>query len=161
MRPKVLLYVQDLIWVQNSSFPNGKHIFPNSWYIFKIWRNEISHYVWNEDSLIILCKLTIWFSAVKLKLGPKLFQFIHRFKYSFDYDSSTGFLSVGLMLYFQVFPNSRRDFGIFECYRARLFNFSQFKEKNAVLPNCYQFTKELGNWDIWSLLDFIFIRLWG
>ena len=118
-------------------------------------------YVWNEDSLIILCKLTISFSAVKLKLGPSFFQFIHRFKYSFDYDSNIGFLSVGLMLYFQVFSNSRKDFGIFECYRARLFNFSQFKEKNVVLPNCYQFTIELGNWDIWSLLDFIFIRLWG
>ena len=29
---------------------------------------------------------------------------------------------------------------------AGLLNFSQFKAKEAVLPNCYQFTKELGKW---------------
>ena len=37
---------------------------------------------------------------------------------------------------------------------APLLNFSQFKEKKGILSNCYQFTKELGNWDFWSLLDF-------
>ena len=51
------------------------------------------------------------------------------------------FLSVGLVLYFQIFPNSQRDFGRFlNVALAGLLNFSQFKEKKAVLPNCYQFT---------------------
>ena len=29
-RPKILLYTQNSQWPQNSIFPNGKHIFPNS-----------------------------------------------------------------------------------------------------------------------------------
>ena len=54
-----------------------------------------------------------------------------------------GFLSVGLVLYFQIFPNSQRDFGRFlNVALAGLLNFSQFKEKKAVLRNCYQFTKK-------------------
>ena len=65
--------------------------------------------------------ITISFSTVKLKSGPNFSQFIYWFKYS---------LNVAL---------------------AGLLNFSQFKEKKGILSNCYQFTKELGNWDFWSL----------
>ena len=53
---------------------------------------------------------------IDLISGPNFSQFIHRLKYSYNYDSNMGFLSVGIMLYFQVFPNSQRDFGIFDCY---------------------------------------------
>ena len=57
-------------------------------------------------------------------------------------------MSVDLMLYFRIFPNSQSYFGAFlNVVLAGLLNFSQFKEKKAVLPICYQLTKELGNWD--------------
>ena len=62
------------------------------------------HYVRNVSS-IILCKLTILFSIAALKSEPKISQII---------DSKFGFLNVALTLYFQVFSNSQRDFGIFE-----------------------------------------------
>ena len=57
-------------------------------------------------------------------------------------------LIVGLMLYFQIFPSSQRDSVTFlNAALAGLLNFSQFREKKAILPNCYQFTKESGNLD--------------
>ena len=37
------------------------------------------HYIWNVNNLI-LCKLTFLFLIIKLKLGLKLFQFIHKLK---------------------------------------------------------------------------------
>ena len=62
---------------------------------------------------------------MKFKLGAKVSQFIHRFKYSYDYDLNMGFLSVGLMLHFQVFLNSQRDFGTFlNVAQAGLLNFA-------------------------------------
>ena len=57
-----------------------------------------------------LCELPILFSTVKLKLGHKLFQFIHKFKIWILKCWSFG------CIYFQVFPNSwkRWKIGIFE-----------------------------------------------
>ena len=78
---------------------------------FEEMKNLI-HYVWNEN-ILLLFKLTISFSTVKLKLGTKFSQFIHRFRYSYNYDSNMRLLSVGLILYFQVLLDSQRDFGIF------------------------------------------------
>ena len=60
---------------------------------------------------LILCKLPILFSAVKLKLGHKFSSIIRRFK----------ILSLEFWLDFHVFPNSQRDFGIFECYSSAGF----------------------------------------
>ena len=53
------------------------------------------------------CKLPVSFLTVKLKLGPNFSQFIHRFKYNYEYNLNMG-LSVDLMLYFQIFPSSRK-----------------------------------------------------
>ena len=66
------------------------------------------HCVLNRSSLIS-CKFLALYSTLKLKLGPNFSQFIH----NSSIDSKLGFLSVCLRLYFQVFPNSQRDFGIF------------------------------------------------
>ena len=65
------------------------------------------------------------YPPVKLKLGANFSQFIHRFKYRYDYDLNMSFLSVGLMLYFQIFLNSQRDFGtFFNVALAGLLNFA-------------------------------------
>ena len=37
LRSEILWYVQNFRWVQNSIFPNGKHIFSNSWSLSKWW----------------------------------------------------------------------------------------------------------------------------
>ena len=66
------------------------------------------HCVLNRSSLIS-CKLLALYSTLKLRLGHNFLQFIQN---SFI-DSKLGFLSVSLRLYFQVCPNSQRDFGIF------------------------------------------------
>ena len=56
-------------------------------------------------------------------------------------------LSVGLMLYIlSNFPRfTKRFWDIFECCSGWTSQIFQFKEKKAILSNCYQFTKELGN----------------
>ena len=46
--------------------------------ILQEWNHSLCQ-VWNVSSLI-LCKLPILFSTVKLQLEHKFFQFIHRFK---------------------------------------------------------------------------------
>ena len=73
LRPRDLLYAQTSWWVQNFIFPNSKQIFSNSLIILKFEEMEyLIHYVWNVSSLI-LCKLLILFSTMKLKLGPNFF----------------------------------------------------------------------------------------
>ena len=56
----------------------------------------------------------------------------------FPVDLKLGLLNVGLMLYFQDFPNSQRDLkiGFF----------------NLVLAGLSQFMKEMENWDFWILV---------
>ena len=80
---------------------------------------------------------------VALFYGPNFSQFIHRFKYSYDYDSNMRFLSVGLTSKFSTIH--KEIWGLLNVSLAELFNFSQFQEKNTVLPNFYQFTEGLGN----------------
>ena len=46
-------------------------------------------------------------------------------------DSNLGFSSVSLRLYFQVFLNSQRDFGILNVALAGLLSFSQFRKKRC------------------------------
>ena len=86
-------------------------------------------------------------------------------------ESRFEFLSVGPRLCFQVFSNSQRHFGIlkFCCsgWTSQLFSIHEKDEKLDFLNislryNFSQFTTELGNWDFWNPLDFIyFVRLWG
>ena len=52
-------------------------------------------------------------------------------------------------------PIHKHFLGFLYVALAGLFNFFQFKVKNGFLPNCYQFTTELGNLYFWSPLDFI------
>ena len=81
-------------WLQSLIFPNTLE---NMFKIWNIWNIHIMEYlihcVQNVNSLI-LCKLPILFSTVKLNIGPKLF------------------------------PNSQKDFRIFECCSGRKFIFS-------------------------------------
>ena len=89
-------------------FSQQKTYFPQ--FIDKFLKFEVIEYlihcVCNRSSLILF-KLLALFSTVKYKLGSWFSQFVCRFK--------MGFLRVSLRLYFQVFPNSQRDFRIFEC----------------------------------------------
>ena len=68
-------------------------------------------------------------------------------------DSKSGYLSIALRLYFQVFPNSQRDFGIFECCSGWTSQFFPIHEKDGkiffliYISPVFQFIKELGNWD--------------
>ena len=71
------------------------------------------------------------------------------------------FLSVSLRLFFQVFSNSQKDFAVFKCYSSWTSQFFPvhdtmeswvfWKQAWAVLLKFSQFTKELGNWDFWSV----------
>ena len=70
-------------------------------------------------------------------------------------NSSTNFLSVGLRLYYEVFPNSQREFGIFGCCSSWTFpnsskrweiGFFEYKPR-LDFQVFFQFTKELRNWD--------------
>ena len=56
----------------------------------------------------------------------------------FPIDLKLGLLNVGLMLYFQDFPNSQRDL------KMEFFN--------LVLAGLSQFMKEMENWDFWILV---------
>ena len=75
------------------------------------------HSVLNRSSLIS-CKLLALYSTLKLRLAPNS-----------SIDSKLGFLSVSLRLYFQVFPNSQRDFGIFLCCSGWTSQFFPIQEK--------------------------------
>ena len=71
------------------------------------------------------------------------------------------FLSVSLRLYFQVVSNSQKDFAVFKCYSSWTSQFFPvhdtmeswvfWKQAWAILLKFSQFTKELGNWDFWSV----------
>ena len=68
-----------------------------------------------------LCKFPILFSAVKLKLGHNFSQFIYRFKINVALG--------GILNFYQSMEEIKNwDFGI--------------------LPTFFQFTKQLGNWDL-------------
>ena len=82
------------------------------------------HCVLNRGSLIS-CKLLALYSTLKPRLGPNFLQFIH----NSSIDSKLGFLSVSLRLYFQVFPNSQRDFEIFLCCSGWNSQFFPIQEK--------------------------------
>ena len=99
-----------------------------SWFFAKVLKFVvISHslcYVWNVSNLI-LCKLPILFSKVKLKLG-------HNFPNSLI-DVIFAVLSIGLRLYFQVVPNSQRDFGILKLNCNWTFQFIPIHYKDGKL----------------------------
>ena len=48
-------------------------------------------------------------------------------------DAKFVFLSVGLRLYFQVVPNSQRDFGIFKCCSSWTSQFFPIHDKDGKL----------------------------
>ena len=98
----------------------------------------VIHYVWNVSSLI-LCILPILFSTLKLNIEPNFSQFIRRIKIGIF--QNWGFLSVGLRLYFQLFPNSKRDFGIFECCSCWTSQFFPVQKKK--MEKCF-FNTSLG-----------------
>ena len=100
------------------------------------------HYVRNENSLN-LSKLTISFSTVKLKLGPEFSQFIHRLKYSYDYDSNMEFLSVGIMLYFQFSQIHKEILGFLNVALAGLLDFPNLSKRRLY----FQIVTKLGNWN--------------
>ena len=79
-----------------------------------------------------LCKFPILFSAVKLKLGHNVSQFI--------LDSKLGLLNLALRLYFQVFDNSQRNL------KLRFLNVAP-----AGLPNFCQFMDVIENLDFGTL----------
>ena len=110
LMPKILLYAQNSQCVRNSIFPNGKYIFPTLWKILKF---EVMEYL----IPYVKFEMLILNSTVKLKLGPKFFQFIYRFKTVF-------FLKVGLRLYFQVFSQFTKRF--FNFWMLLQLNFSTF-----------------------------------
>ena len=89
------------------------------------------------------------YPTVKLKLGANFSQFIHRFKYRYDYDLNMSFLSVGLMLYFQIFLNSQRDFGTFLMLLQLDFSILPNSKKKSL---SFQFvTNSLKSLEIWIL----------
>ena len=94
-------------------------------------REYLIHCVLNRSSLIS-CKLLALYSTLKLRLGPNFSQFIH----TSSIDSKLGFLSVSLRLYFQVFPNLQRDFGIF---LLLWLDFSVFPNSGKKMENCFFF----------------------
>ena len=47
---------------------------------------------------------------MKLKLGPNFSQFIQRYKYTYDYDTDMGFLSVGTYAILPSFPQFTKRF---------------------------------------------------
>ena len=116
------------------SFFSIENIFPQ--FINKFLKFEVMEYpihcVLNRSSLISY-KLLALYSTLKLRLGPNFSQFIH----NSSIDSKLGFLSVSLRLYFQVFPNSQRDFGIFLCCPGWTFQFFPIQEKK--MENCFFF----------------------
>ena len=75
----------------------------------------------------MLCKLLALFSTVKHELGPNLSKF--------TLDLKLGFFSVRLRLNFHVFPNSQRDFGIFEGYSGWTSQF--FPNQENKKENCF------------------------
>ena len=80
---------------------------------------------------------------------------------TFPNSSILGFLNVGLRLQFQVFARSESDFDIFECCHGWNLQFLPVQIKIRLYFQMFsKFIKELRNWDFWSLLDFIIIRLW-
>ena len=79
-----------------------------------------------------------------------------------------GFLSLSLRWHLEIFPNSQRDFGIFEScsillYLSQFFPIQGTDVKltfmNVSLDCTSQFTAKLGNWDFWSPLGFIFCQI--
>ena len=100
LRLKILIYVQNKQWVQNSIFPNEKHLIQ---FIDKFLKFEEVEYLNHVKFEIypVFYKFPSLFSAVELKLGHKFSQFIYRFKIG-TFESWT-------WLHFQVFENSQRD----------------------------------------------------
>ena len=86
------------------------------------------HYVLNVSSLI-LCKLPILFSIMKLKLGQKFCQFMYRFKIGiFEW------LVLGCSSKF--FPIYKETLGFLNVPPNGFLNFSQFRKK---MENCFFF----------------------
>ena len=156
LMPKILLYAQNSQCVRNSIFPNGKHIFPILWKILKF---EVMEYLIPH----VKFEMLVLNSTVKLKLGPKFFQFIYRFKTVF-------FWKLDLDCTSKFFPNSQRDFLIFECCSSWTSQLFQIHEKDGKLgflnmsllctSKFSQFTKKLRNWDFEVPLILYFVRLW-
>ena len=73
-------------------------------------------------SRLILCKLPILFSTVKLRLGQKFSQFIHRFKIGI-------FLVLVLGCTFKVFPFDKESVKFLNIALVGLLDFSQFLKK--------------------------------
>ena len=115
-------------------------------------------------SRLILCKLPVLFSTVKLRLGQKFSQFIHRSKIEIFWVLVLGCTS-------KVFPFNKEGLEFLNIHLLGLLNFSQFLKKIKKIVFCFllclvsnfsQFTKEFRNWDFWSPIDFtFFVRLWG
>ena len=76
-------------------------------------------------------------------------------------DVKLRFFSIGFRLHFQVVSNSQKDFAVFKCYSSwtsqffpvhdKMESWVFWKQAWAVLLKFSQFTKELGNWDFWSV----------
>ena len=131
LRPKILLYAQHFQWAQNSIFPNGKKTYFSRFIAKFLKFLVISHslcYIWNVNNLIY--KLPILFATVKFKLGY-FSQFIHKCKIGIFECWSVLFVYFlyFLRFYFQVVPNSQRDFVIFKCCSSRTYQFFPIHDK--------------------------------
>ena len=111
-------YVQNIQWVQNINFCDGKHVLPNSLLNpGNVRKLNISFIIWPA-----LHKFSILFSAVKLKLWLNFSKFIYTFK--------IGLLNLGYRLYFRVFSSLQRDQELvfLNVTLAGILNFSQFMD---------------------------------
>ena len=104
-------------------FPAESIFFPILWQILKLEIMEyLIHYLlsFNVNSLNLLCKLPILFSTVKLRLGLKFFQFIHRFKIGIFWVLMFGCTS-------KFFPINQDILGYLNVALAGLVNFQFMK----------------------------------
>ena len=86
-------------------------------------------------------------------------------------DSKWEFFECWFMLYFQVFPNSQRDFGFFECCHIWDSHFPQFMKNMKIGCFEYKFRFRLQRFPnllkCWEIVIFevpfisYFVRLWG
>ena len=108
-------------WAQNSIFPNSLINLYNLRYIRILCKNQSYFQQWNLNYSI---------NFPNSSIGPQL-----------------GFWNFSLRLQFQIFPDSQRDFGIFEYCSQRVSVLCQFKCLEILFP-----LSESKNYKIFLLL---------